>query len=116
PQQSVAQEKKAEANGNERNERTQNQRLSLLPPRSSRQDCSRLAFPLNLRRNLRITQAIVVKIYHPNTDAVFDRHFAQFMQVWAPAFVVFQILRHMFAQENVTGIAAIHHPLRNVDS
>src|SRR6266513_2226926 len=30
--------------------------------------------------------------------------------------VLFQILRHVLGDEDVTGITTIHHPLRNVDS
>src|SRR5436190_24212623 len=30
--------------------------------------------------------------------------------------VLFQILRHMLADEDVAGITTIHHPLRDVDS
>src|SRR5690349_7166615 len=28
---------------------------------------------------------------------------------------MFEVVRHMFGKENVSGIAAIHHPLRDVD-
>jgi hypothetical protein len=29
---------------------------------------------------------------------------------------MFQVIGHMFGQKNVTGIAAIHHPLGEIDS
>ena len=30
--------------------------------------------------------------------------------------VLSEVVRHMFGQENMSGIAAIHYPLRHVDS
>jgi len=42
--------------------------------------------------------------------------FAQIVQVALPMAVLFQVLGHVFGHQNVTGIAAIHHPLRNVNS
>src|SRR5690349_9589448 len=33
-----------------------------------------------------------------------------------PLWIVFEVVRYMFGKENVSGIAAIHHPLRDVDS
>ena len=38
------------------------------------------------------------------------------MKKRSPARIVLQIFRNMFGEKNVTGIAAIHHPLGDVDS
>ena len=45
-----------------------------------------------------------------------DHHLTQFMQVRTPTLVMFQIFRHVFTQQNVTSVAAIHHSLRDVDA
>ena len=37
------------------------------------------------------------------------------MKTGLPTRIVFQIFRNMSGEENVAGIAAIHHPLRDVD-
>ena len=50
------------------------------------------------------------------TQPLFDFAFAKIMQVRLPMPVLAKILRHMRRQENMLGIAAIHHPLHNVDS
>ena len=36
------------------------------------------------------------------------------MQKRSPLFVLFEIFSDMFGKQNVPGIAAIHHPLRDV--
>ena len=45
-----------------------------------------------------------------------DLAFAQITQPRRPLPVLHQIIRHMLGEENVPGVAAIHHPLRHVDS
>ena len=47
---------------------------------------------------------------------MFHLRFAEVVQMRLPAHVVFQIVRHMFGKQNVTGIAAIHHSLRHVNA
>ncbi len=42
--------------------------------------------------------------------------FAQIVQVRLPVPILGQILRHMPRQKNMPGIAAIQHPLRDIDS
>ncbi len=37
------------------------------------------------------------------------------MKKRSPTVVLFQIFGHVFANENVAGVAAIHHPLRHVE-
>ncbi len=41
--------------------------------------------------------------------------FAKIMQVRLPPWIVLKIFSDMFRQQNVTGIAAIHYPLRKID-
>src|SRR5437763_1736185 len=76
----------------------------------------RFALALNLGRNLRIAEILSRKIYQTDPHPMLDHRLAQLMQMRTPAFVIFQILGHAFAQQDVTSITAIHHPLRNVNS
>ena len=45
----------------------------------------------------------------------FTSHCAKIVQERSPPVVLFQIFSHMFGDEDVTGIATIHHPLGHVD-
>jgi len=47
---------------------------------------------------------------------VFHFHVAQFMDVRLPTTLLRQIVRDAFTHENMAGIAAIHHALRDVDA
>ena len=49
-------------------------------------------------------------------DAVLDLAFTQVAQTRRPLPVMHQIIRHVLREENVPGVAAIHHPLRHVDA
>ena len=49
-------------------------------------------------------------------DAVLDLASAQVAQTRGPLPVLHQIIRHVLRDKNVSGIAAIHHPLRHVDA
>jgi hypothetical protein len=37
------------------------------------------------------------------------------MQERPPPSILFKVIRHTFGEQNVTGVAAIHHALRHVD-
>ena len=65
---------------------------------------------------IRIADNIGIKIHHRDNDAVFHFKIPEFVQIRLPAAVLREIIGHAFANENVTGIAAIHHPLRDVDA
>jgi len=52
------------------------------------------------------------QIYDTDVNSVFHFAFAKFMQIRLPAWILFQVFRDMPRQQNVTGIAAIHHALR----
>jgi hypothetical protein len=49
-------------------------------------------------------------------QAVLHLALAQIVQVRLPVAVIGQIFRYMPRQKNMPGIAAIQHPLRDVDS
>ena len=49
-------------------------------------------------------------------DAVLDLAITQVAQTRRPLPVLHQIIRHVLREENVPGVAAIHHPLRHVDA
>jgi hypothetical protein len=51
-----------------------------------------------------------------DADIVFHFAFAQIVQMGTPLAILFQIVRHMLGEQNVPGIPAIHHSLRQVDS
>ena len=45
-------------------------------------------------------------------------HFAlaQIVQIRSPMLILREVVGHMFREQNVSGVAAIHHTLSNVDS
>ena len=47
---------------------------------------------------------------------MFHFHVTQFMKVGLPTTLLCEIVRHAFTNEDVTGISAIHHSLRDIDS
>jgi hypothetical protein len=51
-----------------------------------------------------------------NANAVFYLAFAQIVQERSPMFVFSEILGDVLGEENVPGIAAIHHTLRHVEA
>ena len=42
--------------------------------------------------------------------------FAELGEVGTPLWILFEIVRHVFGEQNMSGIAAIHHPLGDVNS
>ena len=71
---------------------------------------------LEFLRNLRIAEILFVEIKQVQAQAVLHLALAQIVQVRLPVAVLGQIFRHMRRQKNMPGIAAIQHPLGNVDS
>ena len=51
----------------------------------------------------------------PEADPVFHFHFAQVVQARLPMPVLHEIFGGAFREQDVPGVAAIHHPLRQVD-
>ena len=71
---------------------------------------------LELLRHGRVAQLLREEIYNVNADPVFHFALTQIVQARRPLPVLCEIIRHPLRKENVTGIAAIHHPLRQVDA
>ena len=69
-----------------------------------------------LFRQLRIANFIRVEVGHANADPVFHFVCAKIMQERPPTIVLFEIFGHVLGKQDVSGIAAIHHPLRHVDA
>ena len=67
-------------------------------------------------RNLWIAEVVLVEVKQVQAQAVFHFALAQIVQVRLPMPVLGQIVGHMPGQKNMPGIAAIHHPLRDIDS
>src|SRR5439155_12178450 len=65
---------------------------------------------------LRVTQLLRVEIDQRNDFAVFDVAFADLMQIRPPASVMLEIVCHASREKNMSGIAAIHDSLRDVNS
>ena len=60
---------------------------------------------------------IPIEIYHMKPDTMFHLAFAQdHADAVAHRRILFQIIRHMLRDQDVPRIAAIHHPLRDVDA
>ena len=66
--------------------------------------------------DLRVPDSIIVEIDDADAHTVFHFIFTEIVQLRTPLRIVFQIFRDMFGEKNVPGIAAIHHPLRDVDA
>src|SRR5439155_10139162 len=77
--------------------------------------CTMSLYRLKLLGKLRITDFIVVKGCNADAHTVF--HFAgtEVVQEGSPPLVFFEVLSDVFGEENVAGVAAIHHSLRHVD-
>ncbi len=83
-------------------------------------DCSTgCLFPsssLEFLRDLRIAEILFVEVKQVQAQAVLHLTLAQIVQVRLPVPVLGQIVRYMPRRKNMPGIAAIQHPLRDVDS
>ncbi len=71
---------------------------------------------LELLRDLWVAKIIFVEVEEVQAQAVFHLTLAEIVQVRLPVPVLGQIFRHMPRQKNMPGIAAIEHPLRDIDS
>ena len=81
--------------------------------------CTPLLPPLpafQFLRNRGVAEPIFVEINKIKPQPVFYFPLAEVVQVRLPMAVLSEVVRHMFGQENMSGIAAIHYPLRYVDS
>ena len=71
---------------------------------------------LKLFRKLRITGFPIVKANNADAHTVLRLARAKIMQEPPPLLVFFEILGDMPGEQNVAGIAAIHHSLRKVNA
>ena len=78
------------------------------------------AVPLRTCRNLsgtfRVAQFLSVEIDDVDTHIMLHFAFAQVVQMGTPLAILFKIVGHMLGEKNVSGVSAIHHSLRQVDS
>ena len=70
---------------------------------------------LEFRRQRRIANLFGVEIDQMKANAMLHFAFAKVVQTRRPLPILHQIVRHVLGEEDVPGIAAIHHPLRHVD-
>jgi hypothetical protein len=69
----------------------------------------------NLLWQLRIACAIAAKVNDSQTNTVLHFTFAEIVQPGRPFSMFVQIIGDVFKEQDVTGIAAIHHSLRHVN-
>src|SRR5206468_7659287 len=82
-------------------------------------ECRHRCFLTRLPKFLRhfgIAEFLGVKIDHRHMRTVFYLGITKVMQMPLPVAELFQIFRHVLGEQDVTGIAAIHHPLGNINS
>src|SRR5213082_3860480 len=66
--------------------------------------------------NRRVAEAVLVEVDKIKPQPMLYLPLAEVVQVRLPVTVLSQVVHHMFGQENMSGITAIHYPLRNIDS
>ena len=66
--------------------------------------------------DLRIAETILVEVKQVEAQPVLHLALAQIVQVRLPVAILRQIFRHMRRQKNVSGVTAVQHSLRNIDS
>ena len=66
-------------------------------------------------RRRRVAEFLGVEIEHVKADAMLHFALAQIVQTRLPLAILLEVLRNPSRKEDVTGITAIHHPLRHVD-
>ena len=71
---------------------------------------------LELFWQLRIAHLIRVKIHDGDPHSMLHFAGAKLVQKRSPLVVFFQIFGHMFGEQDVPGVTAIHHPLRHVQT
>jgi hypothetical protein len=70
---------------------------------------------LQFLRDRGVAQRLGVKIDQVEADAMLNLALTQIAQTGCPLPGMHQIIRYVLGEENVSGVAAIHHPLRHVD-
>ena len=67
-------------------------------------------------RQRRVTDFAGVEIRHGHAHPVLDFAFAEILQVRPPLAMLLEVFGYMFGKKDVPGIAAVHHPLGDVNS
>src|SRR5262249_24882347 len=67
-------------------------------------------------RDLWIAETILVEVKQMQAQPVLHLARAQIVEVRLPMAILGQIFRHVRRQKNVSGVTAIQHSLRNIDS
>ena len=65
---------------------------------------------------LRVAQHVGAKIYDMHSNTVLHFALAQIMQLSRPLPVLHQVIGDALRKQDMTGIAAIHYPLRHVNT
>ena len=68
------------------------------------------------RGNGRVPYFLCKKVDDGDARAVFDFKFAQFLQTRPPLRILLEVVRHALGKKNVPGVAAVHHPLGDVNA
>jgi hypothetical protein len=63
-----------------------------------------------------IADFVIVKVYYVQSLAVFNFTFAKIVKIWLPLIVLFKIFAGVFRNQDMAGVAAIHHALGSVNS
>ena len=71
---------------------------------------------LQLFRHCRIPELLSVQIHQRDANAMFYFTLAKFMQVRLPVRVFLEIFSDVLREQNVSGIAAVHDPLCDIDA
>ena len=81
-----------------------------------REALSFLEWPGEALRSVGVSQFSREKIHDFDFFSVFHLAFAKLMEMWPPVFELLEVFRDPLGEQNVAGVAAIHHPLRHVDA
>ena len=75
-----------------------------------------LEWPGEALRSVGVSKFSREKIHDLDFFAVFYFAFAKMIEMRPPMFELLEVFRDPLGEQNVAGIAAIHHPLRHVDT
>src|SRR4029077_1710542 len=67
-------------------------------------------------RHCRVPELLSVQIHQGEANAMFDFTLAKFMQVRLPVRIFLEIFSDMLREQDMSGIAAVHDPLRDIDA
>ena len=70
---------------------------------------------IEARRRSRVAGHVGIEVNHRHNHAVFHFAVAQLVQVGLPAAILGEVVGDAFRDQDVAGVAAIHHALGDVD-